>query len=84
MRRTAAHSIMLAHTVFSVCRGTTVRADGVVLKSLRAVLSMGPGELWLTPSVEAKTLGVQANVSAEYAVGSKSTNDSSETLQNAK
>ena len=45
---------------------------------------MGPGELWLTPSVEAKTLGVQANVSAEYAVGSKSTNDSSETLQNAK
>jgi len=44
---------------------------------------MGSGELWLTPSVEAKTLGVQADVSAEYACGSKSTDNCSESPQNA-
>ena len=82
MRRTAAHSIMLAHTVFSVCRGTTVRVDGVVLRSSESSALQGFGELWLTPSAEAKLLDIEAGVSWAYAVGSKSTYNSSEAPQN--
>ena len=82
MRRTAAHSIMLAHTVFSVCRGTTVRVDGVVLRSSESSALQGFGELWLTPSAEAKLLDIEAGVSWAYAVGSKSTYTSSEAPQN--
>ena len=73
---------MLAHTVFSVCRGTTVRVDGVVLRSSESSALQGFGELWLTPSAEAKLLDIEAGVSWAYAVGSKSTYNSSEAPQN--